>query len=498
MAPEAPFPVLPHGSPSLLSGFSETFSFHASPESFIASRAQAFWKKNPGVVDSRAAIRARILNRNVAVISSYHHVIQILQGSSILYKISAGSAYDELMAPFFPPPNLLLSDLPENESMKTKWQSRMASLPSKFRPMIIDVTVEHFGGLGDGATVDLYECMKSLSWKLLLRIFIAGIDGSKVPAAELLEIERLQEDLLRGQFSLFPVSVSAGFWQSPRAKGLAARKQLQALLARHMKRDMNGCPFAVSNADEESDVANHLLLFTSSLAAKALASSLTALILNLFVFPQSGQSGAISSLAHDIACLQDEEKRDSLIRSIILETERLSPPVVGIMRRTKDDVVLEASKDGAAPTLIPRVWDLWIYFVGAARDPAVFGGTAETFVPDRYCAPASEYAEAKEGFAFGVGPKSCLGRDLMREVAFSVAKSCIGPPTQCHSGDHPLRVEAKAEDIPAGVQAYLGWKQDPDPTVWARDMKQLPVQRPKKAIMVTINRQAKLAEAVKQ
>lgn len=493
MATEAPLADLPYGSPTLFSGLSETFSFHASPESFITSRVLAFRKKNPELVDSRAPVRARILNRDVAVLSSYHHVVQILQDPGILCKTSASSAYDELMAPFFPPPNLLLSDLPEHHSMQGRWKSRMAGLPNVFRPMIVDVTSQHFRGVQDGTSVDLYECMKSLSWRLLLRIFIAGIDGSKIPSSELREIERLQEDLLRGQFSLFPVSLSTGFWQSPRAKGLAARKKLQVIFANHQKRDTSGCPFAVSNTEEEADVASHLLLFTSSLAAKAMASSLTALILNLYVFPHRQPSGRLPSLADEIVRLQADSERDALLRSIILETERLSPPVVGIMRRTTEDVVLDALQKRVSPTLIPEGWDLWVYFVGAARDPAVFGETAETFVPNRYCTSPSESVEAKEGFAFGAGPKSCLGRDMMREVAFSVAESCLGLSKESSNVSHGVRFEAEAEDIPTGVQAYLGWQRNVEPTVWARDMKQLPVQRPKKAVMIKIHKQARMS-----
>ena len=488
MAGETRLPVLPYGSPSLLSAISETFSFHASPESFITSRVLAFRENNPSLEESRTPIRAKILNRDVAVISSYRHVVQILQDPVVSLQISAGNAYEELMAAFFPPPNLLLSDAPDHKTMKERWQTRMEGLPSAFRSMIVDVTSNHFQVIEHGQSLDLYESMKTLSWKLLLCIFIAGVDGSKIPSAELTEIESLQEDLLRGQFSLFPVSVSTGFWKSPRAKGLAARKKLQAILASHMKGNMNGCPFAVGNPNEEADVVNHLLLFTSSLAAKALASSLTALLLNIYVFPYHRPNGDNVSLAHEIISLQDMSQRDALVRSIIAETERLSPPVVGVMRRTTEDVMLEAVQDGNLQTCVPKNWDLWLYFVGAARDPAVFSETANTFVPHRYCQSTSDSPEVCEGFAFGTGPKACLGCDTMREVALSVVNSCFGLPVRSSENSNTLWLEAKADDIPMGVQAYLGWQQDIKAAVWAKDMKQLPTQRPKRPVTVRLKR----------
>ncbi|KAL8713445.1 MAG: hypothetical protein Q9225_006771 [Loekoesia sp. 1 TL-2023] len=463
---------------------SETFSFHKSPESFITSKILAVRKKNPLLAEYRTPVRAKVLNRDVAVISSYKHVAQILEAPAISLRASAESAYEDLMAPFFPPPNLLLSDLPEHTAMKEHWQTRMAGLSGALRSVIVDITRKHFQETLHEESVDLYECMKSLSWKLLLRIFIAGADGCKVTSAELLKYENLQEDLLRGQFSLFPVSVTTSLWQSPRAKGLAARKELQALFKTHVERSMTGCPFAMRDADEKADVANHLLLFTSSLAAKALASSLTALLLNIYVFPYHQPNGEKSSLAREIVCLQDESQRDALIRSIMLETERLSPPVVGIMRRTKEDVILESLQGKGTPTLVPKDWDLWMYFVGAARDPAVFGKTADSFVPRRYYDLAPGPSETKEGFAFGTGPKTCLGRDMMRGVASLVVKSCLGIPTDGSNSNRGVRLETNADDIPTGVQAYLGWQQDVEPMVWAKDMKQLPTQRPKKAVTV--------------
>jgi len=69
---------------------------------------------------------------------------------------------------------------------------------------------------------------------------------------------------------------------------------------------------------------------------------------------------------------------------------------------------------------------VWLYFVGAFRDPAMFGSTANTFVPERYYNSSSDEDGTKQGFAFGDGPKACLGAYLMREVAMTVAKTCIG------------------------------------------------------------------------
>ena len=483
MASEPRLPVLPHGSPTTLSGLSETFSFHSSPEAFITSRVLAFQSLHPSLADSRTPIRAKVLNRNIAVISSYDHVKQLLCDEVTAANLSAGKAYDELMAPFFLPPNLLLADPPAHQSMKDKWKARMASLPDEMRPVIQEIVLCHFRNISSGSTTDLYESMKALSWKLILGVFISSSTERDQAQKDVAEIEALQEDLLRGQFSLFPVSINVRFWQSPRARGLAARKKLQQLLKVRVSSGKKGCPFVTKGGADEDDVANHLLLFTSSLAVKSLASLLTAIMLNLYISPNGSKQQGSQSSATRILSLEITNNGDELLQSIILETERLSPPVVGIMRRTVKDVILLSGYESTQDTIIPKGWDVWLYFVGAARDPAVFGDSAESFRPERYCGLSEGAESEKKGLAFGAGPKSCLGETLVREVVTTVAKTCLGIGIGSSS---KVGLQANVDDIPRGVQGWLGWQKDVKPEEWAKDMKQLPTQRPVKALMVKV------------
>lgn len=473
-------PILPHGNPSTLSGLSETFTFHSSPESFITSRVLAFQASNPDLANSRTPIHAKVLNRNVAVISSYNHVQQVLCDDDISSNVSAGKAYDELMAPFFPPPNLLLADPPAHWPMKDAWKSRMESLLAKVEPRVQQTVVEYFRGFTSESTIDLYESMKELSWRLILGIFTAASGDDAA------EIEALQEDLLRGQFSLFPVSINAKLWRSPRAKGKSARKKLQTLLKERVKNRAKACPFATNNEIEVEDVTSHLLLFTSSLAVKSLASLLTAVLLNLFVYFEAGR-GDGDTHASRMFTLTDTANRFELLQSTILETERLSPPVVGIMRRTTQDITLSSGQEDIQDTLIPKGWDVWLYFVGAGRDPAAFRETEDLFRPSRYYNPNGNADSVGHGFAYGAGPKSCLGEDLMREIVMTVAKTCLGLESgKPEQPNRIIRLQGSLSDIPKGVQGWLGWQRNVRPEEWARDMKQLPTQRPLKDVMVKL------------
>ena len=489
MTSQLRLPILPYGSPTTLSGLSETFSFHASPEAFITSRVLAFQASNASLADSRTPIRAKVLNRNIAVISSYDHIKQLLCNEANTSRLSAGKAYNDLMAPFFPPPNLLLADGPSHQPPKDAWASRMASLPAEIQPLVQETLLSHFRDIHSESTVDLYESMKALSWKLILSIFMSSSDECDRLQKDAAEIESLQEDLLRGQFSLFPVSISTPLWRSPRAKGLAARKKLQSLLKARVQKGNKGCPFAISDSAEEDDIANHLLLFTSSLAVKSLASLLTAVMLNLYVYRDEASSQQATSVASGILSLEIARNRDELLKSTILETERLSPPVVGIMRRTTQDITLSAKVERSKDILIPQGWDVWLYFVGAARDPAVFGKTADSFLSGRYYKTADVAEDPRPGYAFGAGPKSCLGETLMREVVTTVAKTCLG----MNSGSMALVVlEASMNDVPRGVQGWLGWQKNVKPEEWAKHMKQLPTQRPIQGVTVKVVHDLKL------
>ena len=404
----------------------------------------------------------------------------MLCDKAVLEKLSSADAYDELMAPFFPPPNLLLADPPAHGSMRVRWEKRIASIGSRGLASTIQ---QHFRTIPPGSVVDLYESMKTLSWKLLLNIFLAVADDNTKDAEFTEKLISLQEDLLRGQFSLFPVSINTRFWTSPRAKGIAAREKLQSLLRDRLRSHPSSFPFAFSDEEELNDIADHLLLFTSSLAAKALASLLTAVMLNVYHdHPDHGK------LINRIRGLSDPRAREALIKSLVCETERLSPPVIGIMRRATTDIILPPSNKDVQSTLIPQGWDIWLYFVGAARDPAVFDATAQVFQADRYSA---NNVGDQHGFAFGAGPKACLGHNAMRDLIIELVKVCAGVEGNGGNGDHDgdgveLRV-SEGREVPLGVQGWLGWCSNVKPEDWARDMKQLPTQRPVKPIMVTFH-----------
>ncbi|MCJ1478769.1 hypothetical protein MMC13_007453 [Lambiella insularis] len=467
----------------VFSTLNQSFAFHSSPELFISARLQELSAANasslPAASNRHSIVQASILNRKVHIISSYRLCKEILGGTSEAARTPAtsdrntaisassemphdmatyavGPAYHQLMSDFFPPPNILLEDGALHTMNKSRWKNQLSTFPADTVPLIREITLQHLTTLHPGTTLDLYENLKDLAWKLLLGIFLDLQPKDDAYSA----IEKAQEDLLRGQFSLFPLTVNMPFWQSPRARGIDARHNLQNMLRGQMNRQESSCPLFKQNEISKDEMSSHALLFTSSIANKGLASLMTATIMNLFLYPHTTPVSVIRS--------QPSGRQQALLESIVLETERLSPPVVGVMRRVQKEVKLPLD-DTDQRHCVPAGCDVWLYFTSANRDPAVYP-EAESFLFDRYMSK-----EAPRGLSFGFGSKHCLGSEIVHQIVVTVAETMI---------EKDITLHGSIDDL--GVKGWLGWTAGVSPTAFAKDLKQLPCQRPRKPVQVTV------------
>lgn len=396
----------------MFSGLTENLNFHASPESFIASKAIQHHRSNPDDVAKRTPLRAKILNRNVVIVSAYRQVRKVLdtedgrEDDEQKPPYVAMESYSQLMKDFFPPPNLLLRDGCPHARMRRGWAGSEQAFSSFDEQKMATLTARFLEELarGDG-TFDLYDRLKDLSWQLFLSAFLELEPGD----TEYADFVRAQEDLLRGQFSLFPVSVNTGVWHSPRKTGIDSRKKLQKMILMRLDQQKpDWLPDEIFATRSREEIVNHLLMSTSSLAVKGFASLLTAYLLNVFTSPP-GKGRSHASI-----------KSDEARKAILTETMRLSPPIVGVMRRTTSDRTLPSTSDDTPDVLIPAGWDVWTYFPGANRDPSVFD-QPDLFRPDRFVSQANNTARL-DPIIFGTGPKRCLGATFVENVALIVAR----------------------------------------------------------------------------
>ena len=122
-------------------------------------------------------------------------------------------------------------------------------------------------------------------------------------------------------------------------------------------------------------------------------------MLNLFLQPQ--RPPLYTRFDHEAP-----ENNNLLLKSVLLETERLSLPVVGVIPRVQSNVVFSNSLD-ALNVRIPAGWDVWLYLVHANRGEQVFP-LAETFLAERYLTPDA----LPLPWHWGAGRKLALHKNL--------------------------------------------------------------------------------------
>lgn len=235
------------------------------------------------------------------------------------------------------------------------------------------------------------------------------------------------------------------------------------------------CPFSERAKDRgiaDASNASHHAMFSSNLVVKAFASLAAALVLQLYR-QQPGQA----TLAERIRSLATDEA-EGVISAVVTETERVSPPIIGVMRTVVKDEGLSLHRAGVC---IPRGWDAWPYLPLANRDEAAFGPDAACFRWDRYRNGKGSHDGCKQPLTFGAGVKPCGGSAIIRSWLRGVAMRLISSRISLNFAE---------EDLGAGVQDWLGWYDQPSNAgkraTWRGSVKQLPTQRPHKGILVVI------------
>ena len=421
-----------------------TFTFHHDAHSLILADLRQY----PGA----PIIRAKVIGRDVALVVDHAVASAVLDASNTRpgpgeesgprTRFSHREAYKQLIATFFSEPNILLEDEDEVDRPQHRqdWDEHMsnvlgdgwAAIESELR-VVISTHRETWVG---GPPVDLYNACKDISHDLVFRLFLgfSSFQDSELYARAL----AASVTSSRGQFAV-PVRASlGGMFESTYSRGLRAQADFNAIVSDRVA--AGSCPFLQTPrppAMKNDSLDSHLSMFSSSLVIKAMASYLTFAILQLSRHPAA-------NLDH-----------------LLLESDRLSPPIIGVLRRVLDDPWRPS-----AALRIPVGWDAWLYFPLINRDSKVYGDDANLFRAERW---------VEEGLprpmTFGRGAKTCLGQELVRRMGRLVLQ-------------HVGKVTVESE-VDRSVQDFLGWIDNEElrGKGW-KGVKQLPVQRPREAVMV--------------
>lgn len=270
------------------------------------------------------------------------------------------------------------------------------------------------------------------------------------------------------------IRLNLGFFQNTFSRGQAAKVQFDQVVRDQLQEEdaTQQCPFAVNVRGKlsSSSLSSHHAMFSSSLVVKSFASLATALLLQLFKVNENSKT----TLASELLSIEDD-LYNSRLEGVITETERISPPIVGVMRRvtSRNGIKLEASK-----TNVPCGWDIWPYFPLANRDKTTFGDDASLFKAHRYW----QTPNTPRPLTFGAGVKSCVGRNIVRMWLRELAVCFLGRGNTLIGYD----MEFEQVQMDDGVQSWLGWLAEEKDSTWKGGVKQLPTQRPRNAISVEI------------
>ena len=372
-------------------------------------------------------------------------------------RFSHREAYKQLIGTFFSEPNILLEDEHERDrpSHRAGWDDQLSNLfgsngwtaiETNMRSIVSGYRQKWVGS----SAVDLYEACKEISHDLLFYVFL-GINQDR--DRELFDRAMATSSTSsKGQFAIPLRANIGGMFESTHSRGLRAQAEFNEIVSERISG--NHCPFlgdvATRNDESKSGISHaslqsHISMFSSSLVIKALSSYLT------------------------FALLQQAHHPHDSLDWLLLESERLSPPIIGVLRR-----VLDKPWKPTPNLEIPMGWDAWLYFPLINRDRKVYGDDANVFRADRWSTKG-----LAEPMTLGRGGKICLGKSLVRRIGKIVLEEL---------GRDGVRCEVEGE-IERSVQDFLGWTDD---EVVRGDgwpgVKQLPVQRPREAVMVRFER----------
>jgi len=164
------------------------------------------------------------------------------------------------------------------------------------------------------------------------------------------------------------------------------------------------CPFG--RLLHKQDRLNHMLMFTSSMVVKSVASIVTSFVMLL----SAPENQLIRSRL--VSELHSDAPETKYLEKVIFEVERLIPPVIGNCRATKRPVVVRGHE-------IPKNTRLWCSILTANRDPAVFK-EPQKFDPSRW-----DDTNALGHFSFGASLHGCLGRPFARLITSSICREIL-------------------------------------------------------------------------
>lgn len=370
----------------------ETASFAKDPVQYV--------EKN--VRQHGPVFGGRIVTWPVVFVCSYEGV-RVGLGENGAF-LDSQKAYDNFGGLSLYGENVLFTSKNSHSPLKQKLQQcpilDMKSFGQTSYAQTIDQVIELFvQQLKSSEELNVYDRVKSVTSDILAITFW-GADfqpslnkGSFAEGAK--EFRALQSKFWRASVST-GVKVDLLGFKSAFAKGAKAKEQL---IAKFKKLDGTRqkeckCPFSngcASDGLSEEERAQHMLMFSSSMVSKAMASVVASFMLQMIRSPD-----VCVKLRQ---MLVENSKDESYLSCVVDEVLRLHPPVMGCCRVATKDLAIEGNK-------IPEGSNVWFSFASANRDLTKFKDP-DVFNPDRWAAGNAK--ELSAHLTFGAFDHTCVG-----------------------------------------------------------------------------------------
>jgi cytochrome P450 len=301
--------------------------------------------------------------------------------------------------------NFIAQDGPRHDMWRKLIQPGVTggALVSQFG-MMRDVISRHVEGWAD-TVIDVREPLRHMIFEIAARAF-CDIDDQELMAEFTSEYEKLMGS------GVDPL-VEASFPMDPGA-GARVRKLLYPLIEQSRERGQrnNALDFMAAATDEDGryfeveSVASQALLLL--LAGHETTASVSAFLLWLLgTHPEFAErnSREVRSMPGDTSV--KVLRRSAYINSVLMEAERLYPPVPVTGRAVNRDVAFNGFR-------LPKGTIVQLSAAATHMLPHVFVDP-ERFDPERYLEPRSEHRRTRfSHIAFGGGPRVCLGMPFAR------------------------------------------------------------------------------------
>ncbi|CAK9003671.1 Obtusifoliol 14-alpha demethylase (CYPLI) (Cytochrome P450 51) (Cytochrome P450-LIA1) [Durusdinium trenchii] len=396
---------------ALWKGVGDTAAFAKDPERFLSKR----------FAEKGEVFGTRILQWPVVFAASHRAVSDAL---GLRDEMSAKAGYSAFSGLSLFGPAVLFQDGDEHGKLrKAILQSDFASYDklkaSGLHARVARLAREEMAKVkaqGNGSQVrfNVYDLTKQLCAAMLCLCFLPADATAQ-------DFTKLQAKFWRGTASSgLNFSVSLGFGVKKKSAFNEAKEAREELRKLFQNADQNHeskgtCPFGRKLAEDER--IDHLLMFTSSMVVKAIGSVVCSFVVLMDKHPDIRANLVQELLRQEEAQTPNEAPKvggHDLLFRVLLETERLFPPVIGCCRSVK-------AKKGAHVQLcnkfdIPDNTRVWCSFITANRDPAVYKNPL-VFDPSRW-----QGAETTNHFSFGAFQHECLGKPFARSV---IRETCI-------------------------------------------------------------------------